>query len=96
MVAPSSSVLISELSCWLQRVYLWPPAPPAVPPPEPPAESAVDSPFSATDTELFLAVPAAPDSLEPAVPAPASAPSGLLSEGQTAVILQGTPRVRRS
>lgn len=85
MKAPSSSVLMSELSCWLQRVSLWPPEPPAVPPTEPPADSPVDSPVSAPETEVLPAVPA--------VPAVAPAPSGLLSEGQTAVILQGTPRV---
>lgn len=92
MVAPSSSVLMSELSWRLQRLYLWPPVTIAVPPIEPPAESPLDPTVSAPDTEMLPAVPAAPDPLEPAVPAPASAPSGLLSEGQTAVILQGTPR----
>lgn len=93
VVAPSSSVLMSELSCWLQRVYLWTPATAAVPPIEPRTESPLDSPVSAPETEMLPVAPAAPDPLEPAVPAPASAPSGLLSEGQTAVILQGMPRV---
>lgn len=93
MVAPSSSVLMSELSCWLQRVYLWTPATAAVPPIEPRTESPLDSLVSAPETEMLPVAPAAPDPLEPAVPAPASAPSGLLSEGQTAVILQGMPRV---
>lgn len=92
-VAPSSSVLTSELSWRLQRVYLWPPVTTTVPPMEPPTESPLDSPVSAPETQVFPAVPAAPDPLEPAVLAPASVPSGLLSEGQTAVILQGTPRV---
>lgn len=92
MVAPSSSVLMSELSWRLQRVYLWPPVATTVPPTEPPTESPLDSPTSAPETELLPAVPAGPDPLEPAVPAPASVPSGLLSEGQTAVILHGTPK----
>lgn len=93
MVAPSSSVLMSELSWRLQRVYLWTAVTTAVPPTEPLTESPLDSPVSAPETEMLPAVPATPDPLEPAVPAPASAPSGLLSEGQTAVILQGTPRM---
>lgn len=76
---------MSELSWRLQRLYLLPPVTPDVPP----TESPLDSPVSAPETELLPPVPAAPEHLELAVAAPASAPSGLLSEGQTAVILQG-------
>ena len=86
-VAPSSSVLMSELSWRLQRLYLWPLVTTTVPPEELPTESLLDSLESVPETELFPALAA--------VPAPASAPSGLLSEGQTAVILQGMPSVDR-
>ena len=84
-MAPSSSVLMSELSCWLHRLHLWPLDTEIVPPAELSTESLLCSRESSPETELFPAVPA--------VPAPASAPSGLLSEGQTAVILQGMPRM---
>lgn len=82
-LAPSSSVLMSELSCWLQRLNLWTPAATAWT--EPPLQSAA----SAADEEVLAVVPATPEPLESAALAAASAPSGLLSEGQTAVILQG-------
>lgn len=93
MVAPSSSVLMSELSWRLQRECLWTPAITAESPFEPLTDSPVDSPLSAVETEMLPVAPAAPEPLEAAVLAPASTPSGLLSEGQTAVILQGMPRV---
>lgn len=80
---------MSELSWWLQREYLWPPPPttelPTEAPTEAPTEFPLDSPVSVPETELLPAVPAAL--------APASVPSGLLSVGQIAVILQGTPGV---
>lgn len=93
VAAPSSSVLMSELSWRLQRVCLGAPVTTAVPPIEPLTESPLDCPVSAPETEILPVAPATPDPLQPAVPAPASVPSGLLSEGQTAVILQGMPRV---
>lgn len=70
------------------------PATTAESPLEPLTDSAVDSPLSATETETLPLAAGGPDPLEAAVPAPAPAPtpSGLLSEGQTAVILQGKPR----
>lgn len=88
--APSSSVLMSELSWQLQRECRWTPATMA--------ESTVDSPLSAPETERLPVAaggPVAPQAAA-AVPDPAAAPgatpSGLLSEGHTAVILRREPR----
>lgn len=81
-VAPSSSVFMSELSCRLQRAFLWLLLVEAtVLPMEPRIESPWESALLTPVTELVPVVPPAPDPLEPAVWVPASAPSGLLSEG---------------
>lgn len=93
MQAPSSSVLMSELSWRLQRECRWTPGTTAESPLEPLTDSAVDSPLSAPLTEMLPVVaggPAAPQAAAPAsapAAAPAPTPSGLLSEGHTAVIL---------
>lgn len=98
MQAPSSSVLMSELSWRLQRECLWTLATTAESPLEPLTDSAVDSRLSAPETEMLPVAAGGPAPLQAAAPAPdpaavpAPTPSGLLSEGHTAVILQGKPR----